>query len=78
MMLVIIYVEIFNTGVIVFIGIKRYNVTSHWPLFSILRSEIKGQMSYLPINTSIELEFCMLFVHSGYLFGQGLSLSCEA
>jgi hypothetical protein len=35
--LVIMYVKTFKMEVIVFIGIKRHNVTSHWPIISSIR-----------------------------------------
>jgi hypothetical protein len=54
-----IYVETFKMDVIIFIGIKRHNVTSPWPILTKIRvtkltltislCEIKEQMSNLQI-----------------------------
>ena len=55
------YVEMFKTDIIDFIGIIRHNVISYW-LISLL-CEIKGKMSTLQINIFITILYWMQFLN---------------
>lgn len=67
-LVILISVQNFKKNVIVFIGIKRHNVTPHWPIFSsikviklILSDQITDkciQNTKLPSNTQI---YCHIF-----------------